>query len=783
MKKIFLTIILLAASVAMGGYQYKQFFLQNPIDTGYISAIIAYDDTVTEKQPLLVCQTGYGSCVDSSWFHRLVNYGYVVVNSAQRKFCDLNGFNKNTLMGAIETVDRWYTIKQCCRLYSQYIDTTKIAYVGYSYGSAHGFGMATRFPDVVQKYISYYGVTDYMSDFSYFKAGDKATIINGLDSFTVNPKPWQSRQMQRGVRNVNNNAFFYILHGIDDDILPVISSRRWIDSMKVHWGSTRFDTLYTIGGIKHVGTIPNGHVNATYERDVSPHWADSVKLKSWPSALLPSKDSNLIVLGSYQSKYLSIYPGKKVNPVHLKIDSTSVGWSDVLKLSYDFSGSTKTIKVKNDITARRIQTVYYKIENYDKSKGYQVVRTNLINNTKDTFFTVNKWVDTLAPNDSILYTITDFNNKKTTTPITGAVKWVTLSLPDSTYFPAGQQKILLPIDMRRFPTELWTIGTSGSKWAVIDSATGLKINRYIENYDSINHKGLMWIQCQNATAMKKYYVAVCDTFNNSDSTVVFNHCVMRHNCDESTGNLADAMGNYTMTAEGTSGRNYDSIGVADTTIFTKGIANTGDPAKHFTCGKITQLSSTSVTKFTYSVVYKFPERWAANDYRRIFMANFTLTQYSFAAFQKNGALYADIKNNSVSTAVKTDSILAKLMFLTQYAKIDFVYDGGLANGDRLKIYIDGNRIATSVVSDTIPATLFDVTGSPISYYGYTKASSFDGVMAESQLLDTSYSADYYKTQANAWMDNDNFWLIGPVINWRKSTGNNKPFQFKNIFGF
>ena len=123
-----------------------------------------------------------------------------------------------------------------------------------------------------------------------------------------------------------------------------------------------------------------------------------------------------------------------------------------------------------------------------------------------------------------------------------------------------------------------------------------------------------------------------------------------------------------------------------------------------------------------------------NIFYRVVDGNNDLRIYTHTT---NSSISVELGNGSNSLAILNN--YQNYMSAGRWHHIGAVYDGaGAANADRLKLYIDGNYVAFTTFTGTIPATTANLS-SATPYFGAT-ANSFDGRFYDFRIYSASVGA-------------------------------------------
>jgi len=146
---------------------------------------------------------------------------------------------------------------------------------------------------------------------------------------------------------------------------------------------------------------------------------------------------------------------------------------------------------------------------------------------------------------------------------------------------------------------------------------------------------------------------------------------------------------------------------------------------------ITELSNVSAFSFSMWITQPVTGGTDVIFNQRVDTTNKIIALYRGAA-AAHGVNYIsfDINNGTSSTYIYT----AQNILLSGWTMLTFVYDGSLANADRLKIYRNNSILSTTTVG-TIPTTTPTFTTEPIEIGGLSTGNSINAKMDELRIYD------------------------------------------------
>lgn len=775
MKK--LLFVLLFAIGVHGSTLFKEdsnLTVYSSIDTFRLYYDVGYDSLAVGKRPLAVVIPGYGndkSSVDTGWVHRMVSHGYVVLSMDSRGRGKCAGTSWKDAQGA-ESYDYYDCIKACLSNYNSIIDTTKIYGVGYSNGGGALIAMAVRFPDLFNFIVDNFGMNHWASHYDSASASNKTILANDLFGATPSTKPnmYKTRDF---LQSINNNRFvkYYIYHDTVDSQVRVVQSRNWV---------RKLDSLGLANNYLYYETNPSNAVRAHHTNGVNgyqityfeysqypPCWVCSLGVKTNPT-VLPDSAKNWIVNGYLRTKKYQIILGNNLNfyPVY---DTFTIGNTHAVGMNYNLQ--SRYFKLRDNVTAIGVNRVQFNV--YNVNGSYRITKTDSVTGSAKSYYakTSNgtlEWTDTLGVGQTATWVYRPVTSTNIVQHISGVQKWCALTV-DSAFVADNQTNYNALIDMQSLPSELWAIGTTAAKWGVFNPATGAEINRYIEQFDAISKKGLIWITL-DLTKTTKVQIEVSSTFNKVNSASVFigNNQKMSYSFDEAGGSIADRTGIHNMDLiSGTPVYSQNNIKIPfrdRQTPLADGVRLETSTTHQYFRDNEAEATLLGAQKAALNYVFKFnPASFTSTNFRNAFVGEFNGTRWSMLAYTIKDTFFVSSTSDAKSSARKVPGLASVATLPHGYMLLTAVFDGTKPETERMTFYINGVKKSSSLVAGytEFSSTLTSNGGTTRSYIGGAAANgSLYGTINELRLqTGVAPDSNYVATQYANLFYPEKFWGV------------------------
>lgn len=724
----FLTILLLAASVAMG------FTVVHKTDSTFtcwdgVSRLIdvSYPDT-NAQFPLLFIGHGFSDSkvvITEAVKLRFCNYGFVVAVISSRH--DAIG---------MEVLDYDAAIKYVEAKYSSKLNGVRV-YSGYSGGGGTGYALYSRCPDMFDLYAIHFGMNDFARWYTTAVQTNKDSLVRYIGGTPAQkPKQYAARNTINILSN-NGRSKLFVMHDTLDPYVNIVEGNSWRDSMIAHGFNISYTRSNSSSSVRAIHGYPiistAGAPNIEFERNAAPRWVDTAKV-------LNSRIT-MSAKGTFKTGCF----------IHTSKFSVVCNDSAIVNISYDTI--KRTVTILNNVTSDSLKNAKFYFTGI-AGKKYVLYKT--INNVTTKSFkylnSYNEAVDSFSvgANESVVYTYeqSDYFDVGTERFIKITTNPAKFSNTSDTFF--------YQVDLTNYINVVDSFADSTKHICVYKSDYSTLINKDVVYYK--NKKCIVnFVASSSTTSSLNFYVCLGKNTNVANSDIYTNlHLANRWSFDKYNGTVFNddvGVNNGTITSVDTS-----KFRIGTGALFN----NTNDSVN---CGAGTTVSNKQ--KLTFEFVYKPTDLSNNKIIYRIYkdathkMYAYTDGTYFWFTVDGNATAYTNISN--VVTANNT--------YL-----IHIVYDGSLATSvEKLKLF--SNKVNKAyALSIAVPATTPDLSTVNLCI-GSNVGGSIIGALDEFGIYNTAIDTVTIAKRYDMLMKDSLFtYESGNMLDWfnvKKSTGNNK----------
>lgn len=295
----------------------------------------------------------------------------------------------------------------------------------------------------------------------------------------------------------------------------------------------------------------------------------------------------------------------------------------------------------------------------------------------------------------------------------------------------------------------WGEVSSAANIAVIDSTTGTKCNAIVSG-DIANKQGCIYFDTSLTSGTSKTFELVSGaelSETNSTDVYISENIFAAYHFNEPDNTIIDYAGNYNGTAANIYRYQYAALlSTKDTIWLNNGNGNVN-------LGTITQVKNAST--FTISGVTAEAVKWLEHYY---FVANISgsvrFTMYNYT----DRRTYIEYNDGTNVYRYYFDNYTT-VMPAGVYHCWTVVFDGSLTLADRIKLYVNGNRITLTPPAD-FPTTLPNVDGT--TYIGYP-TNTYYGFFDDVVMSTDSKSYQWHQIENSMFREYTNTWTTGSVV--------------------
>lgn len=298
--------------------------------------------------PVLIVGHGYEQTAEDIGednLRRFARYGYLVLAPELRGSSGSGGNSGSIDAAGREVYDVYdgyiYALTQFVNAHPE-----RVSVVGFSGGGGTGLNLVTRFPDLFQVMVDYFGISDYGTDatFGWYQQepGRQASLQTAVGGTpAAKPDEYGARYAKRDIAT-NFTGYLYMFHDVDDTSVDVSHSQRVEDEYQLV-GRTDYAYNESNSGSTYrwVHAYPSGSNDL---QQAEAFW--KLKPKTQPIVTIPTSGT------------LKINGRLKTKLFHIQMTDSSylnAGRSRIGTVTYDTNANTYSIT--NDSTLYAVVTV------------------------------------------------------------------------------------------------------------------------------------------------------------------------------------------------------------------------------------------------------------------------------------------------------------------------------------------------------------------------------------------------------------------------------------------